>query len=243
MDNLSLIVGIPVTVYVAANLWMFAGALFHLPPRPSLAKNAVLDRVFADAPPPGFRRLTMEKPARGRTEAVQTEWRLVRKAGWRSVFQEIAPVVEWMPAGQELYVVGIPALFESARGGRWRPGWIPHRFLQRVETVEAEGTLFPLAQGNQLRITASSQAQQWMGPIRTQMPSTATYDFEVAGTSEQWPQVPGPVFVIRVKSEIGVAPMDLEVEEEKEIHFSAALGAVILTRHGNVDGPRLVSWE
>jgi hypothetical protein len=82
-----------------------------------------------------------------------------------------------------------------------------------------------------------------MGPFHVRMPSTTTHEFEVAGTSDQWPQVPGPMFVIRVKSETDVAAMDLEMAVEKEVHFSSSLGAVIFTRLGNVDGPRVVSWE
>lgn len=245
-------------VFGGLKAWMRFGLLFPLPPSPSaVASGGELERIFGAVPPPRFRVLRYDEASShaaigsGRALEKTRTVRLVEAAGWRSlVWRETAPRGRAATGGW--HSVGPVGLFQAADATVHDHGWLAQRYLYRVKTVsDVQGSLFPLARGNRLAFTVETQGQGWLGPLRIRQGAMSRYEYEVTGTTDRWPSVPGEVFVIVRTVSAQVPSLGWEVSGRDELHYAPALGAVVF-EHGEkeaFDGMpwsneiRLAGWE
>jgi hypothetical protein len=236
--------------------WMKLGRLFPLPLSPStVAAGGRLERVFGAVPPPRFRMLRYDSsrprvPGQRWLETTETV-RLVENAGWRSMVWE-GRTVRGYPPRPGSHTVGPVGLFKAATASAGSGGWLSQPPMDRVRAVrDVKGSLFPLAPGRRVSFSADRVNEGWLGPLRIRQRATSQDAYEVTGTTDRWPSVPGTVFVIIHTMSVQIPSLGWDVSGREELHYAPALGAVVFRRgekqdlNGNpwVDEERLVEWR
>ena len=203
-------------------------------PRPTAdeaAPDAGLAKAFREAPPPRFR---VAEYQGNRTVLVDS---VVAVSGARSL--RLIRAATQLPNGRripfsESWRAGTAGLFEDfqrdADATSLETWWT-------TGVRQVEGTLFPLAVGNRLRLVCEIHNRSSESDYPTE---TNTFVFTVIDTTSEYRsgaiQVPGSVFVIRRE-----APGDTALDP-LTIHYSPELGTAVLIRRPGFE-ERLRSWR